>query len=203
MTLPISTPVFANAPFTGIATTSNTADTGYGGTGGTAPTHGVVVADCTAQTVASVTTTSGSNVVTATSFPKVYPNANVTGTGIPPGTTVLYVSGGNCYLSDNCTASGTVSLVFQSNGIKIDVVTYIPVGTVASGVVNLFKYDGTTYFLYDQVLMSSASVSQTVAQIRYAKPYEKLEIAPGWQLVATVTTTQTAGVDVIAEGGAF
>lgn len=65
-------------------------------------------------TVASCTTTNGSAQVTASSFAGVEVGDTVTGTGIPGSTTVTEVGSGTITISNNATASGTVTLTFAT-----------------------------------------------------------------------------------------
>jgi len=70
------------------------------------------------QTVQSVSTVTNSRTVTVASggFTGVLNGMAVYGTGIPPSTTVAGFSGNSLTLSNNATASGTVSLTFGSGG---------------------------------------------------------------------------------------
>ena len=130
-------PVFTDVPVIGSNITSTTADTGYGGTGGTAPTTAAVL---------------------------------VTG---------------------------------STNGTQVEEITIMGSGTVASGCLNVFLFDGTIYWLYDQFLLATQAVSQTALQVRQSKLYPNLIVPNGWKLAVTVTTTQTAGLIATALGGTF
>ena len=130
-------PVFTNAPVIGVGTTNLTADTGYGGVGGTAPTLGVTV------------------------------------------------------------------LAGSTNGTKIEEINVTPLGAVTACVVNLFLFDGTTYWLYDQINFGTTALSQTTPQPVFNKLYPNLILPTGWSLVAACTVTQTAAFVVQALGGTF
>jgi hypothetical protein len=129
-------PAFTNVPVIGEGTVV-TGDTGYGGTGGTAPTHNVSI---------------------------------VTG---------------------------------ATNGTKVEEIVVIPLGTTVAAVVNLFIYDGTTFWLFDQAIFGAATLSQTALQARFDKVYPNLIIPSGSFLEATVTATTAAGLNVVAFGGNF
>lgn len=64
---------------------------------------------------ASVSTTSGSPTITATAFTDVAEGMKISGTGITAGTYVKSKSGGSITMSDNATASGTVTLTFYAD----------------------------------------------------------------------------------------
>jgi hypothetical protein len=92
----------------------------------------------------------------------------------------------------------------NANGAKINEITIVPTGSVTPCVVNLFLFDGTTYWLYDQAQYFTATLSQSVAQVRWSKQYSKLILPPTWSLRATVTVTQTSNVFIVtALGGDF
>lgn len=132
-----ATPVFTNVPVIGVGTTALTADTGYGGVGGTAPTLGVTV------------------------------------------------------------------LAGSTNGTKIEEINVMPTGATTACIVNLFLFDGTTYWLYDQVQFGTVALAQSALQAVSNKPYANLILPSGWSLVATCTVTQTAAFVVQALGGTF
>jgi hypothetical protein len=128
-------PVFTGSPVIG-AGTLVTADTGYGGTGGTAPTHTVTI------------------------------------------------------------ATGT------TNGLKVEEVVVVGTATTVAGLVNLFLYDGTTYWFFDLVSIAAQTLSTTSVLARWSKVYANLVVPSGWSLVATTTVAQT-GISAIALGGTF
>jgi hypothetical protein len=208
-----ATPTWTGGLVVGSINTGIVADTGYGGVtngGYTAvqPATAVTIVDGTVQTVASVTTTTGSKLATVASggFPKVFNSMSVLGTVIAEGTVVQMAPGTGAQtliLSLPATASGTVTLTFVPNGIRVEELNLIPLGTVAAGEVNIFLYDGTSYWLRDQFSLPAATLSQSQPQLILPKTYANLEIPTGWKLSATVTTTQTAPVNITATGGSY
>ena len=172
---------------------SATADTSY-----TAPTHAQTILSAAPIAVSSVTTTSGSQLVTIASgtfSASVGPQGTNTqawvagmqvyGTGVPVGTTVLYVNGTNAYLSQAATASGTVTLTAVSNGIRIEEIDFVGTGTTVAGVVQTYLYDGSVYHPHYSQLVTVVTPSTTVAPAYYAVQYDNLELLPGWSLLAT------------------
>jgi len=131
-----TTPIFTNVPVVGGGTVS-TADTGYGGQGGTAPTN-----------------------------------------------LKTLLTGG-------------------TNGTKINELRIAPLGTVVAGMVNIFVYDGTTYWLIDQYAITAQSVSQSAPQYIQKKNYSDLVLPSSYTLVAATTVTQSSGISVTAFGGNF
>jgi hypothetical protein len=210
-------PVFTQAPIVGTYTLT-TADTNTGGTGGTAPTHVGLLLDATTKTVASVTTTNGSQLCTVSSggFSGVYVGMSVIGTGINPGTVVQLVAGNNLILSQQATASGTVTLTFVCNGLNVSSVRWGCLATSSTGgVVNLFLDDGTsTYYQVDALPYNAFTSGATTASPFGTKPYDQLIIpgpgggfsngsayTGGSKLYATVT--ETNNVQVTAFASAF
>lgn len=172
----------------------------------TAPTHTTTVVSATSITVASVTTVAGSQLVTVASggFPAVIAGCTVFGTGIAPGSTVLAVSGNNLVLSLAATASGTVSLIFAFNGIKVEELDIVGVGTTVAGRVNVFMYDGTTYWLVDQFVLAAVTPSATIEVAYVTKMYDNLVVPPGSLLVFSVMEIGNESLFVVnAYGGAF
>lgn len=93
-------------------------------------------------------------------------------------------------------------LAGSTNGTKVDEVVVEPVGTVTAGVVNLFLFDGTTYWLFDQFVYAAQAVSQTAGQFRFDRQYPNLILPNGWSLRATQTVTGV-GFTITALGSTF
>lgn len=94
-------------------------------------------------------------------------------------------------------ASGTMI-----NRIRITILASITAATQ----VNLFLYDGATYHLYEQIVVSNRTVSSTTSEPSnlFEKSYTDLTIQSGWSLRATVTTAAgQSNFKVIAHGGDF
>lgn len=108
------------------------------------------------------------------------------------------------------TAPTTVGTVFTagSSGSRIDYIDIQGVATTTASIVNLFIYDGTTYFLWQQVPVVAVTSSTTaVAFTANLSSNSNANVMPlciptGYSLRATVTVTQT-GIRVIAYGGDF
>lgn len=108
------------------------------------------------------------------------------------------------------TAPTTVGTVFTagSSGSRIDYIDIQGVATTTASIVNLFIYDGTTYFLWQQVPVIAVTSSTTaVAFNANLSSNANANVMPlciptGYSLRATVTVTQS-GIRVIAYGGDF
>ncbi len=137
--------------------------------------------------------------MTANAVPA-FTNAPVIGAGV----TSLTADTG--YGGTGGTAPTTAVTVTSgsTNGRKVKEIVIVPTGTVVACNVNLFLYDGTTYWLFDQATFGATTLAQATAQSRWSKQYPNLVIPTGWSLRATVTVTQTANLFVVtAFGGDF
>ena len=108
------------------------------------------------------------------------------------------------------TAPSTVGTVLAAgaSGTRIDYIDIQGVATTIAGIINLFIYDGTTYFLWTQVPVQAITSSTTVPSFLVNLSsngnanFMPLTIPTGYSLRATTTTAQT-GVRVTALGGDF
>jgi hypothetical protein len=108
------------------------------------------------------------------------------------------------------TAPATVGTVLTAgaSGSRIDYIEVIGVATTVASLVNLFIYDGTTYFLWQQVPVLAITTSTTAPSFAATLSSNSnanimpLNLPTGYSLRATTTIAQT-GVRVIAYGGDF
>lgn len=108
------------------------------------------------------------------------------------------------------TAPTTVGTVFTagSSGSRIDYIDIQGVATTTACIVNLFIFDGTNYFLWQQVPVQAITSSTTAPAFTASLSSNSnanimpLTIPTGYSLRATVSVTQT-GIRVIAYGGDF
>ena len=105
------------------------------------------------------------------------------------------------------TTVGTV-LTAGSSGSRIDYIDIQGVATTTACLVNLFIYDGSTYFLYTQVPVQAVTSSTTAPAFSATLSSNgnanilPINLPTGYSLRATVSVTQT-GVRVIAQGGDY
>jgi hypothetical protein len=108
------------------------------------------------------------------------------------------------------TAPTTVGTVFTagSSGSRIDYIDIQGVATTVAGLINLFIFDGTNYFLWQQIPVQAITSSTTAPAFTAVLSSNSnanvmpLSIPTGFSLRATTSTAQT-GIRVIAYGGDF
>jgi hypothetical protein len=95
-----------------------------------------------------------------------------------------------------------------ASGSRIDYIEIQGVATTIAGLVNLFIFDGTTYFLWQQVPIIAITSSTTAPAFTANLSsngnanFMPLCIPTGYSLRATTSVAQT-GIRVIAYGGDF
>jgi hypothetical protein len=108
------------------------------------------------------------------------------------------------------TAPTTVGTIVTAgaSGTRIDYIDIQGVATTVAGLINLFVYDGTTYFLWTQVpVIASTSSTTAPAFVANLSSNNNSNIMPltlptGYSLRATTSVAQT-GIRVNAYGGDF
>jgi hypothetical protein len=108
------------------------------------------------------------------------------------------------------TAPTTVGTIITAgaSGTRIDYIAIQGVATTVAGLINLFIYDGGTYFLWQQVPVLAITTSTTTPSFVSGLSSNSnanimpLTIPTGYSLRATTSVAQT-GVRVIAYGGDF
>lgn len=105
-------------------------------------------------------------------------------------------------LDTSLTAPTNVATIFTAgaSGSKVESVTMQGVGTTVAGVVNLFAYDGSTYHLIDQFLVTAVTSSTTALAWQAIRTYANLVLKTGWSLRFTVTVS---GLQSLIKGSAF
>lgn len=104
----------------------------------------------------------------------------------------------------NRDGSGTLGTVLTagSNGTVIDNIVIEAQGSTTVGVVRLYKHDGTTAFLWIEVLVSAITPSTSVSAFRRvidcSLPSNAMRLPSGWSLRASTHNTETFNVH--AEG---
>jgi len=89
-------------------------------------------------------------------------------------------------------------------GSKVEEIVCQGVGTSVAGVVNIFIYDGSTYHLFDQFLITAVTPSTTAVAFRLARKYDNLFIPAGYTLRASQSIAGNASIiKVTALGGDF
>ena len=101
------------------------------------------------------------------------------------------------------TAPTNVGTVFTAgaSGSRIDEVNIISTGTTTSGVVRLWVYTGSAYYLLSETLVTATTPSTTQAVFSSVSTYNNLMLPSGYSLRAT--TNNAESFNVIAFGGDF
>ena len=86
-----------------------------------------------------------------------------------------------------------------ASGTRVAEVVVKAAATSAAAIVRLFLYDGTTYWLFDEITVAAATGSATVQQTRVSTTYNNL-ILPSASWSVRVTTSVAQATHVTALG---
>ena len=108
------------------------------------------------------------------------------------------------------TAPSTVGTVFTAgaSGSRIDYIEIQGVANTVAGIVNLFIFDGTNYFLYIQIPVIAITSSTTALAFTSTVSSNSnanllpINLPTGYSLRATTSVAQT-GIRVTAQGGDY
>ena len=108
-------------------------------------------------------------------------------------------------LDTSLTAPTNVTTIVTgvAAGTKIEELVFQGVGTTVASVVNVFLYDGSTYHLYDQALITAVTSSTTAVAFRNTRQYTNLLLKDNtWSLRVTNTVAGNQSmIKVTATGG--
>jgi hypothetical protein len=80
-------------------------------------------------------------------------------------------------------------------GTRVNEIVIKCAATSAAAVVRIFLYDGTTYWLFDEVLVAAATGSSTVVQFRTRVTYDNLVLpSSSWSVRVTTSVSQATHV---------
>lgn len=112
--------------------------------------------------------------------------------------------------TDLAVPTAAVSVfVGGTNGSKIEeivVESYYTtlVSSTSAGLVYLWLYNGTTYFVWDVLTVTAVTASTTTPGFRLSKPYNNLFVMNGWTLYAGQSVAANAAhLLVTAMGGDY
>lgn len=88
-----------------------------------------------------------------------------------------------------------------SSGSRIDELTVTAAGTSTANIVRVFLYNGSTYYLYQEILISAITPSASVAAFTTTLTFNSFVIPSGWSV--RVTTNNAETYHVSAFGGDF
>ena len=82
-----------------------------------------------------------------------------------------------------------------ATGTRIAEIVVKLAATSAAAIVRVFLYDGTTYWLFDEVAVAAATGSSTVQQTRVSTTYNNLILpSASWSIRVTTSVAQTTHV---------
>lgn len=101
----------------------------------------------------------------------------------------------------NRDGTGTVATLITgaSTGTRIAEIVVQAKVTTTAGMVRVFLYDGSTYYLFDEVSVAAATVSASVKGTRVSTTYNNL-ILPSASWSVRVATHNAESIDVTALG---
>ena len=85
-----------------------------------------------------------------------------------------------------------------STGTRIAEVVVKCAATSSAAIVRLFLFDGTNYWLFDEIIVAAATGSSTVAQTRVSTTYNNLILpSASWSVRATTSVAQTTHITAL------
>ena len=85
-----------------------------------------------------------------------------------------------------------------STGTRIAEIVVKMAATSAAAIVRVFLYDGTTYWLFDEITVAAATGSATAQQTRVSTTYSNLILpSASWSVRVTTSVSQTAHVTAL------
>lgn len=103
----------------------------------------------------------------------------------------------------NRNGTGTIVTVFTggTSGSRIDDISIVATGTTTAGVVRLFLNDGTTSYLWQEILVTAITPSTTVQVFSYTLLNQALILASSsWSLRASTNNAETFNILVTRAG---
>lgn len=85
-----------------------------------------------------------------------------------------------------------------TSGTRVSEIVCKCAATSAAAIVRIFLYDGTTYWLFDEVTIAAATGSSTVQQTRVSTTYNNLVLpSSSWSVRVTTSVSQTTHVTAL------
>lgn len=85
-----------------------------------------------------------------------------------------------------------------STGTRIAEIVVKNAATSSAAIVRIFLYDGSTYWLFDEVTVAAATGSSTVQQTRVSTTYNNLILpSASWSVRVTTSVAQTTHVTAL------
>lgn len=126
----------------------------------------------------------------------IFPNVPIIGianvTSATPVTTRTPITG----------TTGLIQLTATStNGTRVDAITVKATGNSTAGLLDIWVYNGTSSFLYDEIAYGTATANTTVASNVATTTYSTLVLPPTYQLF--VSQQVASNCAVFAFGGQY
>lgn len=126
----------------------------------------------------------------------IFPNVPIVG--------IANVSGATA-VTTRTPITGTTGLVqlttTSTNGTRIDAITVKATGTSVAGLLDIWIYNGTTSFLYDEIAYAAVTANTTVVSNVATQTYTTLTLPPTYQLY--VSQQVQSNCAVFAFGGQY
>ena len=91
-----------------------------------------------------------------------------------------------------------VLITGASTGSRIAELVVKSAATSAAAIVRVFLYDGTTYWLFDEITVAAATGSSTVQQTRVSTSYNNLILpSASWSIRVTTSVSQATHVTAL------
>ena len=96
------------------------------------------------------------------------------------------------------TSVGTL-ITGVATGTRVNEIVVKCAATSAAAIVRIFLWDGTAYWLFDEIVVAAATGSATVAQTRVSTTYNNLILpSASWSVRVTTSVAQTTHVTALA-----
>jgi len=89
----------------------------------------------------------------------------------------------------------------STNGTRIDAITVKAQGTSVAGLLDIWVYNGTSSYLYDEIAYAAVTANTVVASNVATQTYNTLTLPPTYQLF--VSQQVSSNVSVFAFGGQY
>jgi hypothetical protein len=108
-------------------------------------------------------------------------------------------------ITSRANITGTTGLVqltpTSTNGKRVDRIHMHSKGNSSAGSLFIWIYNGTTSYLYDEILVTAITASTTVASFDTFNNYTTLVLQPTYQVYISISVTQDA--NIFAFGGDY
>jgi hypothetical protein len=89
-------------------------------------------------------------------------------------------------------------IVGASAGTRVSEIVVKCAATSAAALVRVFLYDGSSYWLFDEIVVAAATGSATVAQTRVSTTYNNLVLpSSSWSIRVTTSVSQVTHVEAL------